>query len=61
MTNDEIRLCIEKVAADCIYSLTVLAARLDSFDVVGDEDVQIVQNAAKDVAGVLTGVLDNFA
>ena len=60
MTNREIREVIENTAANCIHSLTVLASRLEALDDVAEEDVQIIQDAAKDVAGVLTHLMDDF-
>lgn len=60
MTNREIRHAIEVTAANCIHGLTVLAARLSYLDDVDDEDIKIIQDAAKDVAGVLTSLMDDF-
>lgn len=60
MTNREIREVIEVTAANCIHSLTVLASRIECLDDVDETDVRIVQDAAKDVAGVLTHLMDDF-
>lgn len=60
MKNREIRDVIEATAANCIHSLTILASRLEDLDDVSDQDVQLIQDAAKDVAGVLTNLMDDF-
>lgn len=61
MTNREIREVIELTAANCIHSLTILASRLEVLDDVDETDVQIIQDAAKDVAGVLRHLMDDFS
>lgn len=61
MTNEEIRLCIERTAAECIHSLTLLASHMTSLDDFADDDVQIIQDAARDVAGILISLRDDFA
>lgn len=61
MTNRQIREAIEVTAANCIHNLTILAGRLSDLDDVAEEDVQIVQDAARDVARVLTNLMDDFA
>lgn len=60
MTNSQIREAIEVTAANCIHNLTILAARLSDLDDVAEEDVQIVQDAARDVATILTNLMDDF-
>ena len=60
MTNREIREVIELTAANCIHSLTLLASRIEGLDDVDETDVRIIQDAAKDVAGVLTHLMDDF-
>lgn len=60
MTNREIRQAIEIIGANCIHALTVLASRLEVLDDVAEDDIQIIQDAAKDVAGVLTNLKDDF-
>lgn len=60
MTNREIREVIEVTASNCIHSLTVLASRLEVLDDIDESDVQIIQDAAKDVAGILCNVMDDF-
>lgn len=60
MTNREIREVVEVIASNCIHSLTVLASRLEALDDIDEGDVQIIQDAAKDVAGILCHVMDDF-
>lgn len=51
MTNEEILACVEVAGAECIHSLTVLAAHIESLDRLGD--AEIVSAAARDIAGVV--------
>ncbi len=60
MTNKEIRLCIEKVAADCANSLNILADRVADLDDADDDDVDAILDASKRVILILGDLRDDF-
>lgn len=60
MTNKEIRLCIEKAAADCVHALDLLAQHVGDLDDADDDDVDAILEASKRVARVLRHLSQDF-
>jgi hypothetical protein len=59
MTNEQTISCISNVGADCVHSLTILAAHIDKMG--RDTDADLISGAARDVAGVVLSLIEQFA
>lgn len=59
MKTEEIVACVEITGAECIHSLTVLAAHIDR---LGDRetDAELVSGAARDIAGVVISLREQL-
>lgn len=59
MKTEEIVACVEITGAECIHSLTVLAAHIERLD---DRltDAEIVSAAARDIAGVVISLREQL-
>ena len=59
MKTEEIVACVEITGAECIHSLTVLAAHIERLD---DRlaDAELVSGAARDIAGVVISLREQL-
>jgi len=61
MTNKEIRLCIEKAAADCANALNLLAYHVGDLEDADGDDVESILEASRHVSTILGHLQDDFA
>jgi len=59
MKTQEIVACLEITGAECIHSLTVLAAHIQRLD-DRETDAELVSAAARDIAGVVLSLREQL-
>jgi hypothetical protein len=59
MKTQEIVACVEITGAECIHSLTVLAAHIQRLD-DRETDAELVSAAARDIAGVVISLREQL-